>query len=559
MKIGLKLWGLISLIIVLIQPSLSSSLSSSSSSSNTLNQQCHIPSKQTQYSTSCEYIKDNCDSNYFLISTFYYCSQYSHSIPYLLLVSALIMIGLTIILISLSILVSNYLFKNLNDLTKRLHINNQILGFMLVPLTNTFPDLINYNIALNVGSSDLVIGQLVGSIFITFTIIVGLICIMNGPFLVIHKRMMSIDFIWVLIILVIFFHIMSDGIITLVESVVMVICYGAYIIFLCYFDKEKLSNDDEHQALLIYHTDHNNIQQQYLHEQFNIEDALSILSNEEHQLSNPSTRSSSPILLEPESPSENSISISQYIVNSIDMMFCILVPLTLHDEEFNETHWKFKLYQWKPFHYWFYVEIPILLNYQFLKLDWITFIPYLIITSICLHLISTFILSSYPNLRHCLINIMGIIISLIILSEFTVEILKILKNFGLIWRISDYLLGLLVFSISNSINDLITNLTISTKINPILGINACLGSPLIVILLGIGFNGCLVIGKSITHEPIRFNLSINVVVSTVALIITVMFYLIYIPLNHWVFDRRAGIILLIWYVFITGLNCYLEK
>jgi len=133
-----------------------------------------------------------------------------------------------------------------------------------------------------------------------------------------------------------------------------------------------------------------------------------------------------------------------------------------------------------------------------------------------------------------------------------------LKNLGLIWKISDYILGLLVFSISNSINDVITNITLATKINPILGINSCLGTPLLIILLGIGFNGFLVIQKTPHGGAIKFDLKSSVILSTTALIATVVFILIYLPAKKWKFDRTLGMILVSWYLLVALINLYLE-
>ena len=101
--------------------------------------------------------------------------------------------------------------------------------------------------------------------------------------------------------------------------------------------------------------------------------------------------------------------------------------------------------------------------------------------------------------------------------KFSYNNFAIIENLGVIWQISDYLLGLIVFAISNSLNDGITNVTISTKINPILGINSCIGTPLLIILLGIGGSGLIVTSRS--YKDILFNLTDNVVISAAGLIL----------------------------------------
>ncbi|KAK6458952.1 K+-dependent Na+:Ca2+ antiporter [Scheffersomyces xylosifermentans] len=513
----------------------------------------------------CHYIETHCDAEYFSLSRYYYCSKYAPSVPLLVAISASLIVVLTIILLSLTILVSNYLFKNLNELTIHLNINNHILGFILVPLTNTFPDLINYYVALDAGSSDLVIGQLVGSILILFTVVIGLISIFNSPFHVPHHRLMTIDFVWVLLVLVIFSYIMSDGRITLLECTAMIVTYIIYIAFLCFFDKDKLveeeqvAEEDERRGLLtVPGIDH-------LHEPYNIEDALSILSSEDigyggitPPKSPCSARSMEEGLAEFENPEpvirNDSYELSKIFVNIIDMTFFLIIPIHLTEHDQDELHWKHKANEYSALHFWFLIEIPILFNWQFFDFSWVVLIPFILVEISIIQMLLPII---SPKLKGIFINIFGVANTLIVISNFSIKILQMLKNFGVLWQISDYLLGLIVFSISNSINDLITNLTISTKINPILGINACLGTPLLVILLGIGVNGALVILKH-KHNAIRFNLTDNVVISTGALLAIVLFSLIYIPLNKWQFDKRGGIVLVLWYVFITAINCYLE-
>ena len=135
-----------------------------------------------------------------------------------------------------------------------------------------------------------------------------------------------------------------------------------------------------------------------------------------------------------------------------------------------------------------------------------------------------------------------------IMSNILIEILQVLKNLGLIWRILEFLLGLLVFSISNSLNDLITNLSLAYH-KPIYGVNACLGTPMLNISLGVGLNGLLVLYQR-GQLWFEFHLHNRVVfVSSLLVMIMPCLYL-YLRGNNWRFDRRLGLILLVVY-FIT--------
>ena len=113
-----------------------------------------------------------------------------------------------------------------------------------------------------------------------------------------------------------------------------------------------------------------------------------------------------------------------------------------------------------------------------------------------------------------------------------------------------------MFAISNSLNDGITNVTISTKINPILGINSCIGTPLLIILLGIGGSGLIVTSRS--HKDILFNLTDNVVISAAGLIFSICCLIIYLPWNNYRVDAKIGNFLLLLYIVMTGVEICLE-
>ncbi|EMG48688.1 hypothetical protein G210_0697 [Candida maltosa Xu316] len=77
--------------------------------------------------------------------------------------------------------------------------------------------------------------------------------------------------------MVLFSEILSDGKITKIECWIMVAGYLGYILFLMFFDKDKLKEFDE--EILIEYSDHHS---HVFEHPYNIEDAVSILSHEEN-------------------------------------------------------------------------------------------------------------------------------------------------------------------------------------------------------------------------------------------------------------------------------------
>jgi sodium/potassium/calcium exchanger 6 len=151
------------------------------------------------------------------------------------------------------------------------------------------------------------------------------------------------------------------------------------------------------------------------------------------------------------------------------------------------------------------------------------------------------------------VRIVSLMATLLIVSEILVTILQILKNLGVIMRISESLLGLTIFAVTNSVNDIITNVTLANLGQPILGINACLGTPLLLILLGVGFNGLFLTLRRGTKLVLDVNT--HLMVTTLGLLVVLAFYIVYIPANGWRLDRRLGVIVVLWWVFITVINC----
>jgi sodium/potassium/calcium exchanger 6 len=136
-------------------------------------------------------------------------------------------------------------------------------------------------------------------------------------------------------------------------------------------------------------------------------------------------------------------------------------------------------------------------------------------------------------------------------------LIPILKNIGVIFQISESLLGLTILAIGNSTGDLISNLTLAKLGLSVIGINACFGAPLLYVLFGIGISGLTL---NIRHKVSFMDIEVenHFKVSSTGLIIMLIFYAIVIPLNHWRIDRRVGIIGVTWWCTITAVNVYLE-
>lgn len=149
-----------------------------------------------------------------------------------------------LLFVSLSILVAKFLYPILNKTCNEFNVNEKFLSCILVPFINCFPDLVNFYISFKTNSIDLALGQVVGSILIIFTLVMGSICVLQPFEILKQKSLLMNDFVSVFIVVVVFLYVLSDGRITLIECGVMVTMYVAYVIYLLYQPLYEVAEPD---------------------------------------------------------------------------------------------------------------------------------------------------------------------------------------------------------------------------------------------------------------------------------------------------------------------------
>ncbi|WEJ96865.1 hypothetical protein PSN45_004410 [Yamadazyma tenuis] len=379
------------------------------------------------------------------------------------------------------------MFENLHKITDSVHINPKFLYFIIIPLINSLGDITNYHNGLKI-SSELVLGQLIGSNLIICGLIIGLICVIK-PVSVRNDKSVLVDLAWLLTVFVIFNWILQDGKITRFENCVMAGVYIAHLVYLFGTNKQA---DEELIPL-------------------NIDEELEDLERQDEINS-----TAIPFWLE----------LSHFIVHWINQAINIVIPLG------------------QPTSLLYYFTITGVLMY--LKF------PYAATVAVSALVLLLILGLKLKYDLPFLMNAIGIVNSALIVSNISVVLLRIVKNYGLILKISDYLLGFLVFSIMNSINDIVTNVSLSIKYNSLIGLNACLGTPLLLILIGIGYNA-LLIGGTLT-----FTLHQNLMITARGLIALIGCLMVLVPLSSWKFTRAIGFVALGFWFCISILNCVLE-
>lgn len=171
---------------------------------------------------------------------------------------------------------------------------------------------------------------------------------------------------------------------------------------------------------------------------------------------------------------------------------------------------------------------------------------------------------------HFLLCFAGFVVSISWISTIANEVVGVLKTIGVIFDMSDAILGLTIFAVGNSLGDLVADVTVARLGFPVMALSACFGGPMLNILLGIGISGIwMVLRKEQRYQkkhpdraprlkPFHIEVSWTLLISAIGLLITLVCLLVLVPLNKWRMDRKIGFLLIGIWVVATVANVTLE-
>lgn len=586
----------------------------------------------------CAYITDNCGLHIYRWSLWYYCSDQPHHKPWII---ACFMAMVLLIFVGFSVLTSNFIYPNLDLLSRYLHISERISGLTLLALGNATPDIFSTYSAMSSNSTSLAVGELIGSANFVICFVVGSMGILK-PFEVDHLDFIRDLYFFVGFLLIAIFF-MHDERLWRWECALMILCYLAYVIYIVAFtnEKELVLFDEESQ-------DDTSLSRARELEQSSID--IHMLKSRQkigvfdaqkvwRSLSPANSITSEvprPSILRAHHSSENTMRKPSYPkFSSSDNVrpFAALQPPRIFIDEIadedslgtdngnEETAFETNLHEpdgvlrassicttvssqagpgWRflvepivdePGSILMFVSAPIVVLFStiipafparliddeeshkrevisrkklfFLQLAVFPFtleviVPHLTllhksIMSLCL------VLLNFP-LRHLYqhtIPLVGFMTSILSVVSLSYILIPILKNIGVIFQISESLLGLTILAMGNSTGDLISNLTLAELDLSVIGINACFGAPLLYILFGVGLNGLIINLKSHTSF-MKIEMDTHFKLTSAGLIAMLIFYAIAVPCNNWKIDRRIGTVGVTWWLLVTGLNVAFE-
>lgn len=152
-------------------------------------------------------------------------------------------------------------------------------------------------------------------------------------------------------------------------------------------------------------------------------------------------------------------------------------------------------------------------------------------------------------------SIIGFVQGLLWISIISNEIVNILEALGVILKISEEIIGLTILSIGNSLGDFVANFSVAQMGYPTMAISACFAGPMLNTLIGIG-GSCLYL-NSMKLEYTMVNVSKTVLLSCCLLLLTLILYLILIPIQKFKIGRSFSIAIISIYFIGMLLNVFL--
>ncbi|XP_053443214.1 mitochondrial sodium/calcium exchanger protein isoform X1 [Nycticebus coucang] len=155
--------------------------------------------------------------------------------------------------------------------------------------------------------------------------------------------------------------------------------------------------------------------------------------------------------------------------------------------------------------------------------------------------------NSEPPKFHWLFAFLGFLTSALWINAAATEVVNILRSLGVVFRLSNTVLGLTLLAWGNSIGDVFSDFTLARQGYPRMAFSACFGGIIFNILVGVGL-GCLL---QITRSHMEVKLEpdgLLVWVLAGALGLSLVFSLVSVPVQCFQLSKVYGFCLLLFYL-----------
>ncbi|CAM2103318.1 unnamed protein product [Caretta caretta] len=156
-----------------------------------------------------------------------------------------------------------------------------------------------------------------------------------------------------------------------------------------------------------------------------------------------------------------------------------------------------------------------------------------------------------PPKYHCVFTFLGFLVSALWINTVATEVVNVLRTLGVVFQLSNTVLGLTLLAWGNSIGDTFSDLTMARHGYPRMAFSACFGGIIFNMLVGVGL-GCLL---QTTSGQLVVKLELDgllVWILAGALGLSLVFSFILVPAQCFQLGRGYGVCLLLYYLaFLT--------
>lgn len=518
-------------------------------------------------SVRCNFTKttDDCsvDEGFVDYTVFAYC-QFTPSLLPLALV--ILFIWWLFLFIGLAITADDYFCPALTVISKTLHLSHNIAGVTFLAFGNGAPDIFSAIAAIGNaknGEAGLAFGALFGAgVFVT-AVVAGTIAIIH-PFNAMQRPFLR-DIVFYLAAVFWTFTVMWDKKITKIEAIGFILLYIVYVlvVVLGRYIYQRFKSPDVIGEITVKNEDKDETASDVEETENRGSESKPLLSSLRSETRGNVNISTESMESSPEDPSPFQQFL--YAINPIDtenwaemnlikkiyevfkcpMVFLLVIttPVVDYDEE---------LHKWNRYLNSLQLTTGLLFASLATKVGLNTIggsFPVwalVLIIGVALSLLVFFTSKNDQQPKyHPLFAYVGFVVAVVWIYSVANEVVNILQTFGVVFSISNAVLGLTLLAWGNSIGDLIADTVMARQGYPRIGISACFGGPLFNLLLGIGIPFTIATIKKGDYE---LSITLEEYVLAGFLALSLLTSLIVVPLSKFRMSRPYGIGLIVLYV-----------
>lgn len=518
-------------------------------------------------SVRCNFTKttDDCsvDEGFVDYTVFAYC-QFTPSLLPLALV--ILFIWWLFLFIGLAITADDYFCPALTVISKTLHLSHNIAGVTFLAFGNGAPDIFSAIAAIGNaknGEAGLAFGALFGAgVFVT-AVVAGTIAIIH-PFNAMQRPFLR-DIVFYLAAVFWTFTVMWDKKITKIEAIGFILLYIVYVlvVVLGRYIYQRFKSPDIIGEITVKNEDKDETASDVEETENRGSESKPLLSSLRSETRGNVNISTESMESSPEDPSPFQQFL--YAINPIDtenwaemnlikkiyevfkcpMVFLLVIttPVVDYDEE---------LHKWNRYLNSLQLTTGLLFASLATKVGLNTIggsFPVwalVLIIGVALSLLVFFTSKNDQQPKyHPLFAYVGFVVAVVWIYSVANEVVNILQTFGVVFSISNAVLGLTLLAWGNSIGDLIADTVMARQGYPRIGISACFGGPLFNLLLGIGIPFTIATIKKGDYE---LSITLEEYVLAGFLALSLLTSLIVVPLSKFRMSRPYGIGLIVLYV-----------